>query len=65
MEKDNVLKLADKIIAYRAKHNMSMKRFAEICNVSYLTIWNIEHDKTTPTRLSEAKINQVLNNDNK
>lgn len=48
--------LADKILSYRAKENMSQKDFAEKCNLTVQTICNIERGIQKPSRLTERKI---------
>ena len=52
--------LSDKMVVYRAKHRMSQKDFAELCGVSTQTINSIETGKQDPTRITEAKIRLVI-----
>ena len=52
--------IAEKILAYRAEKNLSMQKFAELCNVSIQTIYNIEKRNTNPSRFTLAKIKKVL-----
>lgn len=54
---------AERIIHYRAKHGLTQKKFAELANVSSLTILNIEKGTTKPTALTRAKIELVLDNE--
>lgn len=54
------VKLSDEILTYRAKNNISQAEMASICNVTKQTIFNIEHEKQVPTRLTETKIRLVL-----
>lgn len=54
--------IAEKILAYRAENNLSMQKFAELCNVSMQTIYNIEKRNTKPSRFTLAKIKKVLEN---
>lgn len=60
MEKTIDLEFAQKIISYRAKNNLSMKKFAELCGVTFQTIWLIESGRTNPTRLTRQKIINIL-----
>lgn len=48
--------LADKIIAYRAKHRLSQRQFAERCGLCLQTINNIETGIAEPSRITVAKI---------
>lgn len=52
--------IAEKILAYRAEKNLSMQKFAQLCNVSIQTIYNIEKRNTNPSRFTLAKIKKVL-----
>ena len=54
------VKLSDEILTYRAKNNIAQSEMARRCNVTKQTIFNIEHGKQVPTRLTEAKIRLVL-----
>ena len=54
------MSIAEKILAYRAEKNLSMQKFAELCNVSIQTIYNIEKRNTNPSRFTLAKIKKVL-----
>ena len=58
------MSLKDRIIRYRAKHNVSQKEFAEMCQVDVMTINKIETEKSTnPTQLTKAKIEMILRKD--
>lgn len=52
--------LAKRIIRYRAIHNMSQGEMARKCFVTKQTIWAIENGRQNPTKLTEAKIEEVL-----
>lgn len=54
------MKLKDRIVQYRAEHNLSMKEFAEITGVTYMTISNIERGIQSPSRLTKGKIELVI-----
>jgi transcriptional regulator with XRE-family HTH domain len=53
--------LAERIVDYRARHDLSQGEFAKLCRLSFMTIWGIENGKSTPTKLTLAKIEQILN----
>lgn len=55
--------LSKKIIDYRAKNNLSMEKFADLCKISTQTVWSIENGQQKPSRLTLAKIEGVLEND--
>jgi transcriptional regulator with XRE-family HTH domain len=58
------MSLKDRIIRYRAKHNVSQKEFATMCGVDVMTINKIETEKSTnPTQLTKAKIEMILRKD--
>lgn len=57
---EEIERLIQKIIAYRAKHNMSIAKFAKKAHVTIQTIYNIETKTGTPTRLTVAKIERAL-----
>lgn len=58
------MSLKDRIIRYRAKHNVSQKQFAEMCQMDVMTINKIETEKSkNPTQLTKAKIEMVLGKD--
>lgn len=48
--------LGDKIIQFRAKHNVSMEKFAKAVNLSTITIFNIENGKHKPRKITEIRI---------
>jgi DNA-binding XRE family transcriptional regulator len=53
--------LADKIVDFRGKYNLTQVDFAKMCKVSHTTIIHIENSKIKPTRLTKAKIENVIN----
>lgn len=55
--------LGERIVEYRAKHNMTQAEFAEAAKLSTITILMIENDRHKPTRLTQAKIELVLKGD--
>ena len=52
--------LAKRIIRYRAIKNISQGEMARRCFVTKQTIWAIENGRQQPTKLTEAKIEEVL-----
>ena len=59
------MELKDAILEYRARHNLSMKAFAEKCNLSLQTVHYVEKGLQKPTRLTEKKIMLVLKGEKK
>lgn len=55
--------LAERILEYRAKHNISAKEFAEKCKLSLQTIYSIENGVQTPSKITRLKIENVLKDD--
>lgn len=54
--------LGERIREYRALRNISLRKFAEMVKLNYLTILNIENNgKHTPTYATIARIEHVLN----
>lgn len=53
--------LAERILEYRAKHNISAKKFAEKCKLSLQTVYSIENGVQTPSKITRLKIENVLN----
>lgn len=51
--------LAEKMVAYRAKHNMTQRELALKCKVSEVTIINAERGKRT-TNLTRGKIELAM-----
>lgn len=52
--------LADRILAYRAKHDISAKDFAALCKLSTQTVYSIENGWQHPSKLTRLKIENVL-----
>jgi len=57
------MSLKDRILEYRARHNVSQEEFANLCQVNVMTINTIETEKRKPTNLTKAKIEMVLRKD--
>jgi len=52
--------LAEKMIAYRARENISQTELASRCNVNVMTISSAENGKYKPRKTTEAKILRVI-----
>ena len=55
--------LQEEMILYRAKHNISQTELAERCGVTLQTINSIENGKQNPSKLTLAKIKNVVENE--
>lgn len=53
--------LAEEMIRYRAKHNISQAKLGELCGISVMTINYVERGLQEPTPLTEAKIRLIIN----
>lgn len=56
---------AKRIARYRAAHDMSQEEFAAKCRLAMMTVRNVESGKHKATALTRAKIELVLEEDNK
>lgn len=52
--------LGERVIEYRARHNISQEDFANLAKVNVMTINSVENEKRKQTRLTERKIELVL-----
>lgn len=52
--------LAERILAYRAKHNISAKDFAALCKLSTQTVYSIENGWQHASKITRFKIENVL-----
>ena len=52
--------LPDKMLQYRAEHDVTIKEMAKLCNVSTQTVYSVEHGLQTPGRLTFAKFKLVI-----
>lgn len=55
------MSLGEKILEYRAKHNLSQEDFANLVQVHVMTINAIENNKRNPLRKTAKKIEMFLN----
>lgn len=56
--------LIEKMLDYRARHNISQVKFAELCNVSQQTICNVENGVQAPSKLTKRKILNLIEKEN-
>lgn len=61
--KELALSLSERIVRYRAKHNLSQQEFADTCKLTKQTIGAIESGRHGITKLTRAKIMNVLESD--
>ena len=52
--------LARRIILFRAKYGLTQEEFAELCNVSRITIHGIEAGRENISKVTRAKIELAL-----
>ena len=52
--------LANRMLEYRAKHNISREKFAAKANISLQTAQNVERGLQKPSALTRQKIELVL-----
>ena len=60
MVDEKTKEIKQKMFDFRVKNNLSMKKFAEIANITEQTVYNIEHELTTPTKLTIGKIETAI-----
>ncbi len=53
--------LQEKMVMFRAKENLTQKQLAERVGISVQTINGIENETQMPSRLTQAKIELVIN----
>ena len=63
--RNDMEELREKMLEYRARHQMSQTTLAEACGVSYQTINSIESGKQTPSALTKTKIMLVVGKEEK
>ncbi len=52
--------LIERMIEYRAKHNLSQSELADKCNLSTMTVNAIERGYQNPSKITLAKIELIL-----
>ena len=55
--------LQERMIQYRAKHDISQRELAEKVGVSVQTINSVENGTQTPAKVTQAKIELVIGKD--
>lgn len=55
--------LSERMLVYRAKHRLSQAKFAEMCGLSLQTINSVENETQQPSKITVAKIELVLKED--
>lgn len=60
MNKEELKQLSEKMLDYRAKNNLSAEKFADRCNLTLVTIYNIENCKQVPSKMTLRKILNVI-----
>lgn len=60
MRLDELAVLADKIVRYRAEHDLTQQGFAERCGLTKQTIGAIESGLHGITKLTKAKILRII-----
>ena len=55
--------LAQRIFEYRVKYNLSQSAFADLCKLSTQTINYVENELQKPSKMTVAKIEQVIGKD--
>lgn len=55
--------LRQKMLDFRAKHNISQIRLAELCKVTPQTICNVENGVQEPSKLTKQKILNIVEGD--
>ena len=56
--------LRQKMIDYRARHNISQQKLAELCKLTPQTVCNIENGIQAPSKLTKQKILNVIEKEN-
>lgn len=62
-EKEKIEKLRKDLISFRARNNISLKKFSQLCNCSTQTVWNIESGRNKPSKMVAIRIRNILDNE--
>lgn len=57
--------LQERMIRYRAKHRLTQKQMADLCGVSHQTLCSVETGQQSPGKVTLAKIELVLEEEEK
>ena len=60
---EQVSDIGQRMVEYRAKHNISQEEFAIKAHVCLMTVNHVENGKREPTKLTRAKIEQIIKED--
>ena len=55
--------LRQKMLDYRAMHNISQQKLAELCKLTPQTVCNIENGVQNPSKLTKQKILRIIEKD--
>ena len=56
--------LRQKMLDYRARHNISQYKLAELCKLTPQTVCNIENGIQAPSKLTKQKILNLIEKEN-
>jgi DNA-binding XRE family transcriptional regulator len=56
--------LRQKMLDYRARHNISQYKLAELCKLTPQTVCNVENGIQEPSKLTKQKILNVIEGEN-
>lgn len=65
MTNKELKELSTKMFNYRAKNNLSAKKFAELCKLTMPTVYNIENRRRAPSKMTLRKILNVIEKEEK
>lgn len=57
--------LSERILEYRAKHNLSQEDFANLAKLNVMTVNSVENGKRNTSKLTTRKIEMILMEDEK
>ena len=57
---DMMIEISNKILNFRAMHNLSQLEMAKLCKVTVQTICNVENGVQNPSKLTTQKILNVV-----
>ena len=58
------MKLSERMVKYRARERINQQELADRCGVSKQTIYSIESELQEPSRVTVAKIELVIGEEN-
>ena len=54
------MKIGEKLLAFRARHNLTQMQLADLFGVSYQTIWRTENNISIPTAMHKIKFENKM-----